>query len=146
MKFRFPWEHLLHLKENQTSQAKWQLQSALRELMDEETRLAALQEGREDLRDQVSHLEQKGVTAAELMLMEQYLRSIDHTIQKQDQAVRFAEGAVDQRRTEVTEAEREEKIWHRVKEKRFRQYRVEYQRIEQKEADEMASQRHQRRS
>jgi flagellar FliJ protein len=146
MTFRFPWQHLLHLKENQASQAKWQLQSALHHLSDQEKMLGELHQDRNRLREDLSELEDRGSTVGQMMLMEQYLQRIDRSIHRQQNEVRTAEGAVDQRRSEVTDAEREEKIWHKVKEKRFRQYRVEYQRIEQKEADEMANQRHFRRS
>jgi flagellar FliJ protein len=144
MNYLFPFQKIVDLKANQTSQSKWLLQSAINVLHKEEGSLVEMFEQREEIVNQLIRLHEAGSPVAELLNYQQYLSHIDSTIKLQNNEVKKAECEVTCCREDLTRNEQQEKTWYKLKEKRFRQYLVELNREEQKELDEIGSYQHSR--
>jgi flagellar FliJ protein len=142
MTYSFPYQKIVDLKSNQTSQAKWLFQSAMKLLKTEQEQLVEMIKEKEEIAERLSHLHETGSSVSELLIYQNYLFHIDSTINLQNNEVEKAESKVTTCRHDLTRYEAQEKVWHKLKEKRFRQYVVELNREEQKESDEISSYQH----
>jgi flagellar FliJ protein len=142
MIYTFPLQKILDLKTNQTSQAKWLLQSANQHLKIEEQHLNGMIEVRRDVEHQIEQLYSNGSQVSQFVVLNDYLNHVDSTIHHQNQQVKQAETKVNSCREDLTQLQQQEKMWNKLKEKRVRQHLVELRREEQKNLDEISSHRH----
>lgn len=144
MTYSFPYQKIMDLQANRTSQAKWMFQSAMGNLRQEQSDLHELYDSRDVIAGKLAELQKTGATVGKLLLANTYLNVVDAVIEQKRLQVAEAEEEVTERQLELSRFQQQEKMWQRLKDRRVRQYFVELNRETQKELDEMGSSRHMR--
>ncbi|WP_287021910.1 flagellar export protein FliJ [Cohnella sp.] len=138
MKFRYPLQKIVDLKESEKSMAEWEYAAAIGFLRKEEERLAALRKEREEAEQRLFEQTQRPTALSELQRLQQVIEWLDAGIRKQSESVREAERKMIQRRQKLTDKMVDEKVWVNARDKALQRFRHEALRREQNELDEMA--------
>jgi flagellar FliJ protein len=139
MRFHYPFQKIVDLKCGEKSMAEWEYAAALGELHAEEERLALLVREREEAAGRLEEEVARPVPLARIRQMEAYVIALDTQIRSQTDAVRRAEEVVRERMRRLTDKMVDEKVWLNQREKAWERFRLEWQRREQKELDDLAA-------
>jgi len=139
MRFRYPFQKIVDLKSGEKSMAEWAYAAALGELHAEEERLAQLVKEREEAANRLEEEVSRPVPLARIRQMEAYVLVLDSRIRSQTEAVRRAEEVVRERLRRLADKMVDEKVWLNQREKAWERFRLEWNRMEQKELDDLAA-------
>lgn len=138
-KFQFRLQRLLQLKEHAKAEKQKQLAKAERSRRMEEAHKQMLEER---MQQEISELIR---TQSNVLSVERRRRSVYYqhrlltNLKTQTAAVANAREREERRRSELIEATRQEKVYHKLRERQEARYREECDRQEQKDTDEIAS-------
>jgi len=141
VRFHYPFQKIVDLKNGEKTQAEWRLSEAVRKLSEEEISLHRLFTEREGLMNQTGEEASRRTTASRLMQLQTYLQHIDLQIAGKRENVRIAERNVTERRLGLSQKTLEEKVWLKAKEQAYRRHLSMMRKREQAELDEIASAR-----
>jgi len=139
MRFRYPFQKIVDLKSGEKSMAEWAYAAALGVLHAEEERLARLVREREETASRLEEEVSRPIPLARLRQMEAYVLVLDSRIRDQTEAVHRAEEIVQERLRRLTDKMIDEKVWLNQREKAWERFRLEWNRKEQKEMDDLAA-------
>lgn len=144
MRFKYAFQKIVDLKNNERTQAEWILSEAIGQLKTEEESLASLQNARSEIQEQLMSISAGKATISQLMLLQNYVEHIDHQIEVQHRHVEDAHKLVLHRQEHLNDKMLEEKVWTKAKERAYRQFAAAVLQKEQQELDEMATNRFRR--
>ncbi len=136
-RFVFSLQKVLDYRQRLEEQAIRHFAEAQRRLQAEQLLLAQLIQTRQDC---LMRSERRHRLPIPMLEVEQtYLSALEERIEQQVQRVAEAEEALEARRQELVEAQRERKALERLREKHYEQWRQELLRSEQKALDDLAT-------
>lgn len=138
MRFRYPLQKIVDLKETEKHHAEWMLSKAVGELHQVEKSLAELATERSDLSNAIEHTVATGSSIAEVMQLQAYANAVEYRMTLAERKVENAVVVVEQRRGELTERMKDEKVWTRAREKAKESFLFFANKKEQEELDEIA--------
>lgn len=141
MKFRYSFQKIVDLRENEKTQAEWMLSQAMSKLREEEQELARLEKLRVGVSEQLHSASERSTPVAALLLMQEYLNHIDREIDNQLERLAMSHQEVSRKQEHLRDRMMQEQIWQKAKSKAFSRFRLEALRQEQMEMDEIASRR-----
>ncbi len=141
-KFIFKLQGILNIKEKLEEQEKIAYGNARIRLTEEEERLEALFKRRVELVEEKRVQMSAVISARDLNLTENAIRSTDLSIEDQKKAVRRAQKALEAARVRLEEAMKERKIYEKLRENAFTEFLEETEHQEQMEINELVSYRH----
>ncbi|TXK70181.1 flagellar export protein FliJ [Paenibacillus sp. N3.4] len=144
MNFRYSFQQIVDLKNNERTQAEWILSEAMGKLRNEETSLHGLFEQKNNLHHQMADASGNSVTISQMMLMQNYMNHMDQQIVRKHQDVKQAQHVVDKKQEHLSERMIDEKVWTKAREKAFHQFQSVVAKKEQDSLDEMATNRFKR--
>jgi flagellar FliJ protein len=130
MKFRYSFQQIVNLKNNEKTQAEWVLSEAIGRLRSEETSLFQLSEQKSELHNQISSTSAGCTTISNMLLLQSYMDHLDQQILKKHE--------------EIQVAQHDEKVWTKAREKAYNQFKVLAGRKEQQALDEITTNRFKR--
>jgi flagellar protein FliJ len=139
MKFRYSFQQIVDLKNNERTQAEWILSEAIGQLRSEETNLHGLFEAKEELHSKMTDAAGKAVTISEMLLLQNYMTHLDQQIMRKHQDVQSAQHVVDKKQAHLSERMMDEKVWTKAREKAYHQFQTFVAKKEQDALDEMAT-------
>lgn len=144
MSFRYSFQQIVDLKNNERTQAEWILSEAMGQLRNEETNLHGLVEQKEHLHNEMIQASSHSVTISNMLLMQGYMNHVDKQIARKHKDVRQAQHVVSQKQEHLSEKMIDEKVWTKAREKAQNQFRMMVAKKEQDALDEMATNRFKR--
>ncbi|MEW9697721.1 flagellar export protein FliJ [Paenibacillus sp. SI8] len=144
MKFRYSFQQIVDLKNNERTQAEWILSEAIGHLRKEETNLHGLFEEKENLHTQMSDASGNSVTISEMLLLQNYMNHLDQQIVRKHHDVQKAQHVVDKKQEHLSERMIDEKVWTKARERAYHQFQTFVAKKEQDALDEMATNRFKR--
>jgi|HigsolmetaAR204D_1030405.scaffolds.fasta_scaffold00003_130 flagellar FliJ protein len=138
MKFRYKLQKIVDLKSNEKAQAEWLLSGALAKLKLEEQSREELLQLRKSIEDQIDRATGEGISAADLVMLQQYLQHVDKLIEHKTESVRQAQRDVDEKSRHLVDAMKDEKVWMKARERSMQAFKAAFLRQEQAILDEMA--------
>ncbi len=138
-KFIFKMESILSIKEKLEEQAKAEYGMELAKLNEEERKLAALERKKDDYQNQLFDLVSDRLEIIKIRRLEDSVENIKKDINIQLIVVRKQEDRVVWAREKLDNAMKERKIYEKLKEKAFEDFKAEINAQEQKEIDELVS-------
>ena len=139
MRFRYPMQKIVDWKQNEKSMAEWAYAAALGNLRAEEEKLSRLLREREGLARQLEQALSRPTSLARLHQLQLYLETLDARSREQTDGVRRARDEMQKRQAQLTERMMDEKVWLNAREKAWERFRLEWQRREQNELDDLAA-------
>ena len=138
-RFEFRLDRFLSVKEQIEDQKEIEYATALRQVEEEKTRLAELEQARaktvEDLRKSVS----KKISPIEIRRYNNNIERLKHLIIVQTDRLETAKHFAEQKRLELVEAMKERKAIEKVKENAYEEYVRQEDRITRRTTDELTS-------
>jgi flagellar FliJ protein len=144
MKFRYSFQKIVDLKNNEKTQAEWVLSEALGQLRTEETSLFQLSEQKLELSQQIGAQSESSTTISQMLILQNYMNHLDHQIVKKNEDIQLAEHVVVTKKEHLSEKIIDEKVWVRAREKAYSQFRTVAGRKEQEVLDEISTNRFKR--
>ncbi|WNR46646.1 flagellar export protein FliJ [Paenibacillus roseipurpureus] len=144
MSFRYSFQQIVDLKNNERAQAEWILSEAMGQLRNEETNLHGLFEQKESLHNDMVQASMHSVSISNMLMMQNYMNHVDKQIAKKHQDVRHAQVVVSQKQNHLSEKMIDEKVWTKAREKAHNQFQLMIAKKEQDALDEMATNRYKR--
>ncbi|MEC0231567.1 flagellar export protein FliJ [Paenibacillus alba] len=144
MNFRYSFQQIVNLKNNERTQAEWILSEAMGQLRTEETNLYGLFEQKESLHNEIAHVTSKSVSISQMLTMQSYMNHVDQQIARKHQDVKQAQHVVLKKQEHLSERMIDEKVWSKAREKAFNQFQSFVAKKEQDALDEMATNRFKR--
>lgn len=141
MKFRYSFQKIVDLKNNERNQAEWVLSKAIGTLKNEETRLSVLFDSRNEVYAQLASASEEKTTISQMMLMQSYVDHIDQQIAKKRGDIQVAQSIVINKQEKLSEKIQDEKVWNKARETAFTRYKSFNEKKEQDALDEMATNR-----
>lgn len=142
MKFQYPLQKILDLKNNERTQAEWMLSAALTELNTEQKQLDDLLKSKEQLGRILTEASLSSAKISEIVNIQQYISFVDRQIEAKDEDVKIAKHRVNHRKTQLNDKLVDEKIWDKAKEKAYSVHRAFVQKKEQEQLDDFATMRY----
>ncbi|WP_281887635.1 flagellar export protein FliJ [Paenibacillus sp. YYML68] len=142
MRFRYAFQKIVDLKENEKTQAEWLLADALGRMRQEEEELTKLHEAKQVLQEELHQASSARTTVSNLMLLQSYVDHMDGRIKVQREEVQQAHTFVQLKQEALSGKMLEEKLWTKAKERAFERYHSELLKREQNQLDEMATNRY----
>lgn len=138
-KFIYPLQNVLNLKEKLESQEKILFQTAMSELRKEQEQLELLEHRKEGYEERLRESVSSRLDLLSVKKNKEAVEIIKDMILQQTGKVRLAERHAEVARKRLEEAMKERKTLEKLKEDAFSQYRIEYEKEEQKEIDELVN-------
>lgn len=142
VRFRFPMQNILNMKEKLEEQAKNEYGQANARLLAEEKKLEQLNNRLEAARLQLKNVLIEILSMTEIHKRENAIVILKGYVKQQQLVVKRCEKEVEIAREKLTEAMKERKIFEKLREKAFEEFIKEEGRREQKEVDELMSYRY----
>jgi flagellar FliJ protein len=139
MRFRYAFQQIVDLKNNERTQAEWVLSEAIGHLRSEESSLQQLEAQMERSRQELSGEMEKVTTISQMQVMQQYVNHLNRQISKKNDDVRHAERHVEQKQQVLQDKMVDEKVWTQARDKAYHAHAVLTLKKEQAELDEIAS-------
>lgn len=139
MKFRYPLQKIVDLKNNELTQAEWMLSEAVGKLQIEETSLDKLHSEKQILQDSLSSASKNSAKISELQVFQEYLFYIEQQISIKHKDVEKALNYVNSRQDQLTDKMLDEKVWSKAKEKAYSKFKASLLQKEQQQLDELAT-------
>ena len=140
--FRYRLQSLLNIRNQLKTQAEMEFSLAQARLSEEEERLAALKERRNDYMEEGRRIREDELDVRKLKENERAVKVMDDYIEGQTVSVRMAMNAVEEARRRLTEAMKEVKVQERLRERAFEQFLEEEKHAESMEINELVSYRY----
>jgi flagellar FliJ protein len=144
MKFRYSFQQIVDLKNNEKTQAEWVLSEALGHLRTEETNLFQLSEKKSELHNQISTTSENCTTISNMILLQNYMDHLNYQILKKHEEIQLAQHVVMKKQEHLSERMIDEKVWTKAREKAYSQFKVVSGRKEQETLDEISTNRFKR--
>jgi flagellar FliJ protein len=144
MKFRYSFQQIVDLKNNEKTQAEWILSEALGRLRTEETSLYHLSEKKTELSEHIASVSENATTISQMLILQSYMDHLDQQIVKKNQEIQQAQHIVVKKQEHLSEKMIDEKVWTKAREKAYTQYKVIAGRKEQEDLDEISTNRFKR--
>jgi len=141
-KFIFTMQNILNIKSQFEEQAKMDFAHARIRLDEEEARLAALYERKQDYIEEGRKLRETKLHVQDIIDNKNAIITIDGYIDIQRLQVKKAEDNLELMRAKLNEAIKERKIYERLREKAFEEFALEENAREAREVDELVSYKH----
>jgi len=138
-KFSYSLESVLRVKRQMEEGTKLQLSQAIRRLRKEEEYLRQLILRQIHYREKKEQYARHGVEAPTLMLYDTYLRKLGEMIEERKERVASANRRVEELREELVKIMRDCETLEKLRDKKYREYKKEMTRTEQKVMDELAA-------
>lgn len=138
-RFRYRMQSILDIKLKMETQAKQEFAEAKMNLDQEEERLAALRERRENYERRAREQLMGALNCRDMAENKEALLRMDEYIAQQLLQVREAEKKLEQAREKLAEVMKERKSHETLKEKAFEQFLLDEKKQEGKEVDELTS-------
>lgn len=142
MKFRYPLQKVVDLKNNERSQAEWMLSQALGTLQIEESSLDKLHSEKQVLINNLSEASKNSAKISELQVFQEYLSYIEQQISTKHQDVQNAQTYVNTKQEDLSIKILDEKVWEKAKEKAYSKFQFTSLQKEQQQLDELATMRY----
>jgi flagellar FliJ protein len=143
MMFRYSYEHIVNMKEQEKEQAYSNLAVSLQKRTAIAETLQALENERTERVEkweETNHI----CSAAVMHQQREYLNYLDHKISQATECLEEMEQEIQRKQAEFWEKKKEEKTWHHLREKSFEAYMQRQKKIEQDMLDEIATVRYYR--
>ena len=137
--FRYRMQNILDIKEKLETQAKNEFAVANAKLREEEEKLEALNERKEEYEEKLRKLYSSELDLFEINKTRDAIDNMVIRIEEQEINVKHAIKNVDLARTRLTEAMQERKTHDKLKEREFEQFLLDEAAKESKEIDELVS-------
>jgi flagellar protein FliJ len=144
MKFRYSFQQIVDLKNNEKTQAEWILSEAIEHLRTEESHLSQLAEKKNDLHNQISMTSEGSTTISNMLLMQNYMDHLDQQILRKNEEIQIAQHIVVKKQEHLSERVIDEKVWTKAREKAYTKFKVVTSRKEQETLDEISTNRFKR--
>jgi flagellar FliJ protein len=144
MKFRYSFQQIVNLKNNEKTQAEWVLSEAIGRLRSEETSLFQLSEQKSELHNQISSTSEGCTTISNMLLLQSYMDHLDQQILRKHEEIKVAQHVVVTKQEHLSERMIDEKVWTKAREKAYSQFKVVTGRKEQQVLDEITTNRFKR--
>jgi len=140
-KYKFHLQKVIDMKEKSREQVEWSYANILKTLQEEQIKLTNLSTEKKQYEGQLLSEQKAGTSIIEINQIQEYMAYVDLQIKQQIEMVKQTENSLSEVKIELKEKKVDEKIWHNYRDKKFQEFIVESNRIEQKEMDEMANYR-----
>jgi len=137
-KFQFKFETVLKVKERKEEQLKRELMYIQKLKIEQEQILEKIGAERKKMHEQKGREKQGGTDISTLIYYEAYLNSLRAQIARTEKRIKEFTEKADEKRVEVVEASREKKIFENLKDRHFSVFKKAVLSNEQKQLDEMA--------
>ncbi|NOV03168.1 flagellar export protein FliJ [Paenibacillus planticolens] len=144
MHFRYSFQQIVDLKNNERTQAEWILSEAMGQLRNEETSLRGLFEQKENLHQEMVTASRDSVSIAKMLMLQTYMNHVERQIARKHQDVQQAKHVVLKKQEHLSEKMIDEKVWTKAREKAYSQFQSFVAKKEQDALDEMATNRFKR--
>lgn len=144
MNFRYSFQQIVNLKNNERTQAEWILSEAMGQLRNEETSLHGLVEQKENLHHEMAAVSSSSVSISKMLMMQNYMDHVDQQIARKHLDVQQAQHVVLKKQEHLSERMIDEKVWTKAREKAYTQFQNFVAKKEQEALDEMATNRFKR--
>ncbi|WP_261306027.1 flagellar export protein FliJ [Paenibacillus andongensis] len=144
MNFRYSFQQIVDLKNNERTQAEWILSEAMGQLRNEETSLHGLFEQKDSLHNEMANVSSGSVSISKMLLMQNYMNHVDQQIARKYLDVQQAQHVVLKKQEHLSERMIDEKVWSKAREKAYNQFQSFVAKKEQEALDEMATNRFRR--
>jgi flagellar FliJ protein len=144
MNFRYSFQQIVDLKNNERTQAEWILSEAMGQLRNEETSLHGLFEQKENLHNEMEHVSSTSVSISQMLMIQSYMNHVDQQIARKHKDVKHAQHVVLKKQEHLSERMIDEKVWTKAREKAYNQFQSFVAKKEQDTLDEMATNRFKR--
>lgn len=139
-KFIFKMQNILDIKMRLETQAKTEFAEASARLNAEEQKLKELLARKRFYEMEVVSMSEKGaLNVVELRRHNNSIKAMQDLIEQQTVVLRIAEKNMDRARTKLNEAMQERKVYEKLREKAFEEFKLELNAEEKKEIDELVS-------
>lgn len=138
-KFRYRMQSILNIKYQLETQAKMELGRAQVKLIEEEERLKALIDRKEDYLEEGRQMRSRALNVNDLRDNSNAMKVMDEMIGRQKEQVAKAEKEVEAARVRLQEVMQERKMHEKLKEKALEQFMREENAAEFKAVDELTS-------
>ena len=142
MKFIFNMQNILNIKAKLEEQAKMDFGHARMLLDEQEAKLKALYDRKEEYEEEGRRLRDDKLHIQDIMDNKNAIMTIDSYIDLQKLEVKKAEDNLERARIKLNEAIKQRKTYERLREKAYEEYIREENAAEAKEVDEMISYKH----
>ncbi|MDR6552818.1 flagellar export protein FliJ [Paenibacillus qinlingensis] len=146
MSFRYSFQQIVDLKNNERTQAEWILSEAMGQLRNEESSLNGLVEQKENLHKEMIQATSHSVTISNMLMMQSYMNHVDNQIARKHQDVKQAKHIVSEKQEHLSVKMIDEKVWTKAREKAQNKFQIMIAKKEQDALDEMATNRFRRAS
>jgi flagellar FliJ protein len=116
VKFKYVYQKIVDLKQNQKTMAQWSLAAAMVKLAEEEATLTRLHSNRERCLEEIKERGAQSVTISELTSLQAYADYLEDQIRQKNQDVEHAQQNVRHSQSHLTNRLTDEKIWLRLRE------------------------------
>lgn len=137
-KFQFKFQTVLNVKEKKEEALKRELMKLQALKIEQEQLLAKIDEEKAAMSRQKGAENTRGTSIQQLQAFEGYISVLRHQMDLTGKRIEELEGKVVDKRAEVVEASREKKTFERLKDKHFEGFKKIVLDNEQKQLDEMA--------
>ncbi|MFC5448340.1 flagellar export protein FliJ [Paenibacillus aestuarii] len=144
MKFRYSFQQIVDLKNNERTQAEWVLSEAIGCLRNEETHLQNLFEEKTQIHNHMVDAAVNSTSISDVRLLQNYLNHLDQQISRKHQDIKNAKQVVDVKQEHLSQRMQDEKVWTKAREKAYQQFQAFVAKKEQESLDEMATNRFRR--
>jgi len=144
--FRFHLQKILDLKEKEKEQAVWAYGQSVQRKNEEEGKLLALFERRDDMARMLVKVQEQPCQASQLIMISHYRQAVEQSIRNQQRTVQGMEQEVERCQVRLRERMKESQLWQRMRERSLSLFLEEQKAKEQKELDEIGTQLYLRRS
>ena len=138
-KFIFKMESILSIKYKLEDQAKAEYGMEVAKLREEERKLEVLIAKKEAYQDALTKAVQDALVIREIKVLENSVENAKYNINVQKFVIKQQQQRVDQAREKLDNAMKERKTYEKLKEKAFKQFKMEIEAQERKEIDELVS-------
>ena len=138
-KFIFKMESILSIKYKLEDQAKAEYGMEVAKLREEERKLEVLIAKKEAYQDALTKAVQDALVIREIKVLENSVENAKYNINVQKFVIKQQQQRVDQAREKLDNAMKERKIYEKLKEKAFEEFKAEVNAQEQKEIDQLVS-------
>ena len=138
-KFRYRMENILNINEKLEKQAQISFNRAKDNYYQENTALENLKSRRTNYEIELKTLLNSNLNIEEISNSKTYIHSMDHKVEQQEHTVKKSIALMEKERDILTAYNLERKKHERLKEKAFDLYRIEENRAEMKEIDELVT-------
>lgn len=138
-KFIFKMQNILDIKMRLETQAKTEFAEATARLNAEEDKLKELLSRKRFYELEIVAMSQKKLDVAELKRQNGSIKAMQDLIEQQTVVLRIAQRNMDRAREKLNEAMQERKVYEKLKEKAFEEFKLELNAEEKKEIDELVS-------